>query len=246
MIFKTCVNRNCLYDTQDHPGLSIAVGRPSYECPSCRKHSFVPVCSLCKFQYNQDCPLTLLLSGNSQSDGSTAKRKTGSKRRDTQSSKMPDLEAIAERTKPIVDKEGQQAPSIRETAHDILAESPFHVRTCNQCGQVRCQTCKPGYNNLIVDMKDFSKTFGNGIRLCTMCQHWLCPGSELVVIFRCRVCGHHGCEGCLEDGGFEEKETEEENGPEQWYICCNCMERSKAEELKTKNEKGLPIIADPD
>jgi hypothetical protein len=61
---------------------------------------------------------------------------------------------------------------------------------CPQCCQQQCHTCKPGYMNLIVDMKEFSMTFAKEMRLCTLCEHQLCPGSALVVMLQCRADVH--------------------------------------------------------
>lgn len=53
-----------------------------------------------------------------------------------------------------------------------------------------------GYMSITVDMKEFSKTFAPEIRFCALCEHGLCPGSELVVFLQCRDCGHIVCEVC--------------------------------------------------
>jgi len=69
--------------------------------------------------------------------------------------------------------------------------------------------------NLVVDMKEFSITFASDIKLCTMCEHWMCPGSLLEVLYRCRECGHQGCDDCL--AGRRPDEFGEE-----WCVCCEC------------------------
>lgn len=67
--------------------------------------------------------------------------------------------------------------------------------------------------NLVVDMKEFSITFASEMALCTMCEHWLCPGSSLVVLYRCRECGHEGCDDCATSG---------DGLGEEWVACCYC------------------------
>jgi hypothetical protein len=67
--------------------------------------------------------------------------------------------------------------------------------------------------NIVVDMKDFSISFASDIKLCTMCEHWLCPKSELEVLFRCRECGHERCERCV---------TKDDEFGEEWCVCCKC------------------------
>jgi hypothetical protein len=93
---------------------------------------------------------------------------------------------------------------------------------CTQCSQARCSTCKPGYMNLVVDMKEFSITFASETALCTMCEHWLCPGSSLVVLYRCRDCGHEGCDGCA---------THDDGLGEEWVICCCCAKMKGGNEV---------------
>jgi len=66
---------------------------------------------------------------------------------------------------------------------------------------------------IIVDMNEFSKTFADEIRLCTLCDHGLCPGSEMVASLRCRECGHYECNGC--------SRHVDEKG-EEWCVCCSC------------------------
>jgi hypothetical protein len=69
-------------------------------------------------------------------------------------------------------------------------------------------------------MKEFSITFASEMALCTMCEHWLCPGSSLVVVCRCRDCGHEGCDGCaINDDGLGE----------EWVVCCSCVKMSTSE-----------------
>jgi hypothetical protein len=49
---------------------------------------------------------------------------------------------------------------------------------CPYCRQENCRTCEPGYMTVIVNMKEFSKTFAGEMRLCTLCRHGLCPGAD--------------------------------------------------------------------
>jgi hypothetical protein len=53
--------------------------------------------------------------------------------------------------------------------------------------------------SIIVDMKEFSKTFAAEIRFCTLCKHGLCPGNGLVVFLQCRDCGHSVCGVCEQE-----------------------------------------------
>lgn len=199
-------------------------------------------CSICEFRYNTDCPLTLLLAGNQQGNDAKNKDTKRGERKESQPNESFHLGAIVERAESNLKEEETQQASTTESSQ-TSNDTSFPVSACNQCRQIRCQTCKPGYNNFIVDMEDFSKTFGDGVRLCTMCQHWLCPGSELVVIFRCRVCGHDGCESCL--GGESAEEKEREGKTEQWYICCICEEEPEVEEVVKTVDENIPIIAEP-
>jgi hypothetical protein len=64
------------------------------------------------------------------------------------------------------------------------------------CHQDTCRTCELGYVKVIVDLKEFSKKFAAEIRVCILCKHELCPGSSLVVLFRCRERCYDECEIC--------------------------------------------------
>lgn len=68
------------------------------------------------------------------------------------------------------------------TESERCTSNPISDDYCPQCCQERCDTCKLGYNKFIVDMGDFSKDFGDGMRLCTMCEHLSLPWE--------RNCGH--------------------------------------------------------
>ena len=118
----------------------------------------------------------------------------------------------------------------KEPSSSLLSSTAPQV-FCEHCTQPLCPTCRPGYMNLIVDMVDFPVCFASEIRLCTMCEHWKCPKSEVVVLFRCRKCGHEGCKVCFRLG--KERGGEEED----WCVCCIC--RSKNEpEMEQKESKG--------
>lgn len=82
--------------------------------------------------------------------------------------------------------------------------------------------------SLVVDMKEFSKTFAEELKLCTLCKHWLCPGSALVVFLRCGECGHEQCQECSKS--VDEKD-------EEWYTCCLCEAESKAGKIAIPESK---------
>jgi len=64
-------------------------------------------------------------------------------------------------------------------------------------------------------MGDFSKKFADEMRLCTLCEHTMCPGNRLDVLFRCRDCGHDECVAC-------EGESRVDEVGEEWAVCCRC------------------------
>jgi hypothetical protein len=61
-------------------------------------------------------------------------------------------------------------------------------------------------------MKEFSKTFAEEMKFCTLCEHSLCPGSALVVLLQCRYCGHEKCDFC----------SKRVDALEECYSCCQC------------------------
>lgn len=101
-------------------------------------------------------------------------------------------------------------------------------KSCPDCGHQRCQTCEPGYMNLVVNMKEFSKNFAEEMKVCTLCEHWLCPGSALVVLLRCHECGHEQCQEYRKS--IDEKD-------EEWYSCCLCEVRSRASMIAVPESK---------
>jgi len=86
------------------------------------------------------------------------------------------------------------------------------------CHQDTCHTCEPGYVKVVVDLKEFSKKFAAEIRLCTLCEHGLCPGSSLVVLFRCRELGYDECEVCA-------NRVDKMGG--EWCMCCQCEDTNR-------------------
>jgi hypothetical protein len=125
---------------------------------------------------------------------------------------------------------GLEIVSEKEPSPPLLSPAAPQV-SCEQCTQPLCPTCPSGYINLIVDMADFPVSFASEIRLCTMCKHWKCPKSKVVVLFRCRECGHEGCEACFQLG--KERGGEEED----WCVCCMCS-RKNDPEMNPKESKG--------
>lgn len=129
----------------------------------------------------------------------------------------------------IPDSKPHSPPPPNSTKHPQPPTPPKELPTpaetprtlCTQCGQARCSTCNPGYMNLVIDMKEFSITFASEMALCTMCEHWLCPGSSLVVLYRCRDCGHEGCNGCA---------TNDDGLGEEWVVCCCCAKAKGGDE----------------
>ena len=228
-IFKVCLH--CSFDTFGFPGLAI-VSKPNYQCLICKRPCFVLTCSKCEFRYGSDCPLTaLLVDNNERDDEPRSKRKTRKKSKEREieieiDEQSKGLDSISELSEPKTAHD-EKAPTLTTGTTENASTDPFSVNICIQCHQPRCQTHKPGYNNFIVDMQDFSKKVGDAMRLCTMCPHGLCPGSQLVVIFRCRQCGHEGGIVCLEEG--ELRLGEEKSGDEEWYVCCQCAKLERIE-----------------
>lgn len=80
---------------------------------------------------------------------------------------------------------------------------------------------------MIADMKEFSIHFASEIKLCTMCEHRLCPISSFEVLFRCRECSHEGYE--------EYGVTQNEDG-EKWCVCRRYL---KEESVGVEGIEGL-------
>ncbi|PVH80849.1 hypothetical protein DL98DRAFT_587906 [Cadophora sp. DSE1049] len=77
----------------------------------------------------------------------------------------------------LLGKQGQASETAEEgsrrdapdTNIPAAPQEPLKQKTCEQCYQARCQTCKPEFMNLIVDMIDYSKTFADGM---TLAESW--------------------------------------------------------------------------
>jgi hypothetical protein len=225
IIFKVCIN--CAFDTLQYPDRPRHRG-PSCRCPECGVYSFVIACSECLFENSAECPLTQLLNrkhdvheGEIEDEGPRGRPWECSwEKEDEAANESEGFHQVSESSNEEELSTEQQWP-VNCTDSRAAPNQPGNLgdpeaSICPQCCQQQCRTCKPGYMNLIVDMKEFSMTFAEEMRLCTLCEHQLCPSSALVVMLQCRECAHKKCPGC--------SQTVDTLG-EDWCMCCRCEKR---------------------
>jgi hypothetical protein len=192
VIFKVCIN--CGFDTLQYPGRPRHRG-PSCRCPECEAYSFVIACSECLFESSAECPLTQLLNrkhevheGEIENEGPRGRplkcswEKEGERVSEDDKVGGPSRNQSSNDEKTALGIDNQAEAATAENEPEDLTLGLAEADVCPQCCQQQCRTCEPGYMNLIVDMKEFSKTFAEEMRFCTLCEHRQCPGSALVVM----------------------------------------------------------------
>jgi hypothetical protein len=181
-------------------------------------------CSECLFENSAECPLTRLLNrkhevheGEIENEGPRGRPMTCSWEKEGESVSEDDKVSGSSRNKSSNDDNHAEAVTAENEPEDLnlgLAEADI----CPQCCQQQCCTCEPGYMKLIVDMKEFPKTFAEEMRHCTLCEHQQCPGSALVVKLQCRECAHEQCNDC---GKMVDTLGED------CYVCCRCEKKTQ-------------------
>ena len=171
------------------------------------------------YESSGDCPLTQLLgrkhdiheAGNKDEGVRELPRKCN-----WESEEKDEAEEECEDGSPPM-PEGEQGNTPEESPtrekDDDQDSASTRKNLCSQRSQELCRTCEPGYMKIIVNMNEFSKTFAEELRLCTLCDHGLCPGSRLMASLRRRKCAHDECGDCP---------TRADKMGEDWCVCCGC------------------------
>lgn len=243
-IFQICLQ--CGYDTLRFSERPLPRG-PTYRCPECEAHKFITSCSICEFERSSDCPFTQLLeksltakvedSDEVNEQRGRSRSRSGSRVDKHYEELSATLEEVAlESTKKKATKfkraptgypprssqikDQESAGSITTLLSRAAEDKKLEPETCEDCRQAQCTSCKPEFRDLVVDMGDYSKTFAEDFRLCTLCGHGLCPGNQILVHLRCRDCGHNCCDGC----SVTLRNCANGEGVEEWCVCCKCQE----------------------